>query len=79
MVYNGIMMNQKNAKDLQFVVANLIDEVADIQYALNNGGIPSAEQLRDFYSALDFAEYRVARLMGAVGVDLDGVYSEDEE
>ncbi len=71
------MINKRHLEDLKYVVEHMIDEIVAMQSSLNEGSV-GPEEIRDFYAALDFAEFRVAAIMGSASVDLDGVYNEDD-
>ncbi len=71
------MINGKHKETLKTVVGHLIDEIVIMQSALNEDNI-GPEQIRNFYAAVDFAEFRIAAIMGSASVDLDGVYNADD-
>lgn len=72
------MINNRHIEHLKEVLTLLIDEIVDIQCAINRG-TPSPEEISDFYAAVDFAEARLAGIIYGAQIDLSlGMY-EDEE
>jgi hypothetical protein len=71
------MINKKHIDEIKIILGSLIDEIADMQSAVNDDRV-GPEEIRDFYAALDYAEYKTAGIMYGANVEIDGAYNEDE-
>lgn len=72
------MISNKHIDDIKNIVGSVIDDIITIQSSLNEGTV-TPEVVRDFYASLDYAEFRMAAIMGSAGIEIDGAYTQNED